>query len=135
MGVPASEFGYTSATTGRGDHEVHKGHVVALAKKRNKKEKNIKTSNTDIRETGTYQNRQEEVSPANALEREQLCVVQIGTRSQSLCLLSCPLTNCQLLQLRWNRADDTWPSGWLKMNKVCSRQLANNAYKFHKCKT
>jgi hypothetical protein len=28
MGVPASEVGYTSATTGRGDHEVHKGHVV-----------------------------------------------------------------------------------------------------------
>jgi hypothetical protein len=31
MGVPTSEVGYTSATTGRGDHEVHKGHVVALA--------------------------------------------------------------------------------------------------------
>jgi hypothetical protein len=24
--------GYTSATTGRGNHEVHKGHVVALKK-------------------------------------------------------------------------------------------------------
>jgi hypothetical protein len=34
MVVPTSEVGYTSATTGRGDHEVHKGHVVALAKKR-----------------------------------------------------------------------------------------------------
>jgi hypothetical protein len=33
MGVPTSEVGYTSATTGRGDHEVHKGHVVALEKK------------------------------------------------------------------------------------------------------
>jgi hypothetical protein len=33
MGVPISEVGYTSATTGRGDHEVHKGHVVALEKK------------------------------------------------------------------------------------------------------
>jgi hypothetical protein len=33
MGVPTSEVGYTSATTGRGDHEVHKGHVVALVKK------------------------------------------------------------------------------------------------------
>jgi hypothetical protein len=32
MGVPTSEVGYTSATTGRGDHEVHKGHVLALAK-------------------------------------------------------------------------------------------------------
>jgi hypothetical protein len=30
MGVPTSEVGYTSATTGRGDHEVHTGHVVAL---------------------------------------------------------------------------------------------------------
>jgi hypothetical protein len=28
MGVPASEVGYTSDITGRGDHEVHKGHVV-----------------------------------------------------------------------------------------------------------
>jgi hypothetical protein len=30
MGVPTSEVGYTSATTGREDHEVHDGHVVAL---------------------------------------------------------------------------------------------------------
>jgi hypothetical protein len=30
MGVPTSEVCYTSATTGRGDHEVHKGHVAAL---------------------------------------------------------------------------------------------------------
>jgi hypothetical protein len=36
MGVPASEVGYTSATTGREDHEVHNGHVEALeGKKRN----------------------------------------------------------------------------------------------------
>jgi hypothetical protein len=33
MGLPTLEVGYTSATTGRGDHEVHKGHVVALEKK------------------------------------------------------------------------------------------------------
>jgi hypothetical protein len=33
MGVPTSEVGYTSATTGRGDYEVHKGHEVALGKK------------------------------------------------------------------------------------------------------
>jgi hypothetical protein len=33
MSVPASEVGYTSATTRRGDHEVHKGHVVVMAKK------------------------------------------------------------------------------------------------------
>jgi hypothetical protein len=32
MGVPTSEVGYTSATTGRGDHEVQKGYVVALEK-------------------------------------------------------------------------------------------------------
>jgi hypothetical protein len=32
MGVPTLEVGYTSATTGRGDHEVQKGHVVALGK-------------------------------------------------------------------------------------------------------
>jgi hypothetical protein len=30
MDVLTSEVGYTLATTGRGDHEVHKGHVVAL---------------------------------------------------------------------------------------------------------
>jgi hypothetical protein len=35
MGVPTLEVGYTSATTGRGDHEVHKGHVVALGEKIN----------------------------------------------------------------------------------------------------
>jgi hypothetical protein len=34
MGVPTSEVGYTSATTGRGDDEVHKGHVVALGRKK-----------------------------------------------------------------------------------------------------
>jgi hypothetical protein len=32
MGVPTSEVSYTSATTGMGDHEVSKGHVVALEK-------------------------------------------------------------------------------------------------------
>jgi hypothetical protein len=32
VGVPTYEVGYTSATTGRGDHEVRKGHVVALEK-------------------------------------------------------------------------------------------------------
>jgi hypothetical protein len=34
MGIPTSEVGYTSATTGRGDHEVHKGHVVAMEGKK-----------------------------------------------------------------------------------------------------
>jgi hypothetical protein len=33
MGFPASEVGYTSATTGRGDHEARKEHVVALKTK------------------------------------------------------------------------------------------------------
>jgi hypothetical protein len=33
MGVPTSEVGYTSAMPRREDHEVHKGHVVALEKK------------------------------------------------------------------------------------------------------
>jgi hypothetical protein len=33
MGVPTLEVGYTSATTGRGDHEVQKGHVMMLGKK------------------------------------------------------------------------------------------------------
>jgi hypothetical protein len=32
MGVPTSEVGYTSATAGMGDHEVYKGHVVAVVK-------------------------------------------------------------------------------------------------------
>jgi hypothetical protein len=35
MGVPTSEVGYTSATTGRGDHQVHKGHVVELVRVNN----------------------------------------------------------------------------------------------------
>jgi hypothetical protein len=33
MDIPTLEVGYSSATTGRGDHEVHKGHVVAFEKK------------------------------------------------------------------------------------------------------
>jgi hypothetical protein len=37
MGVPTEEIGYTSATTGRGDHEVNKGHVVVLEGKKKKK--------------------------------------------------------------------------------------------------
>jgi hypothetical protein len=34
MGVPTSEVGYNSARSGRGGQEVHKGHVVALEKKK-----------------------------------------------------------------------------------------------------
>jgi hypothetical protein len=37
MGVPSSEVGYTLATTGRGDHQIHKGHVVALEGEKKKK--------------------------------------------------------------------------------------------------
>jgi len=33
MGVPTSEVGYNPAMYRREDHEVHKGHVVALEKK------------------------------------------------------------------------------------------------------
>jgi len=35
MGVPTSEVGYTPAMPRREDHEVHKGHVVALEMKKN----------------------------------------------------------------------------------------------------
>jgi len=37
MGVPTSEVGYTPAMPRREDHEVHKGHVVALDRKENMK--------------------------------------------------------------------------------------------------
>jgi hypothetical protein len=49
MDIPASEVGYISATTGRGDHEVHKGHVVVVGKerKRGKKEKSLKSSHQE----------------------------------------------------------------------------------------
>jgi len=36
MGVPTSEVGYTPAMPRREDHEVHKGHVVALERERKK---------------------------------------------------------------------------------------------------
>jgi len=34
MGVPTSEVGYTPAMPRREDHEVHKGHVMALEKEK-----------------------------------------------------------------------------------------------------
>ena len=37
MGVPTSQVGYTSAMPRREDHEVHKGHVVALGGGKKKK--------------------------------------------------------------------------------------------------
>jgi hypothetical protein len=42
VGVPASEVGYTKATTGRGEHEVHKGHVVALEEEEEEEEEEEK---------------------------------------------------------------------------------------------
>jgi hypothetical protein len=33
MGVPTSEVDYTSATTGRGEQEVHDGHLVVALEK------------------------------------------------------------------------------------------------------
>jgi hypothetical protein len=44
MGFPASEVCYTSTTTGRGGHEVHKGHVVALGEKLDDKSKIVPAS-------------------------------------------------------------------------------------------
>jgi hypothetical protein len=35
MGIPTSEVGYSSATTRRGDYEVHDGHVVELENNNN----------------------------------------------------------------------------------------------------
>jgi hypothetical protein len=34
MGVPNSEVGYTPAMPRRKDHKVHRGHVVAMEKKK-----------------------------------------------------------------------------------------------------
>jgi hypothetical protein len=34
MGVPTSEVGYTPAMPRKEDHEVHKGHVVALGEEK-----------------------------------------------------------------------------------------------------
>jgi hypothetical protein len=42
MGVRTSEVGHTSATAGRGDHEVHKGYVVVLEKKEKEKTSEIR---------------------------------------------------------------------------------------------
>ena len=42
MGVPTSAVGYTSAMSRREDHEVHKGHVVALEEEED--EEDIKTN-------------------------------------------------------------------------------------------
>jgi hypothetical protein len=40
-GRPSSEVGYTSSTTGRGDHELHKGYAVALGEKNMKQVKKL----------------------------------------------------------------------------------------------
>jgi hypothetical protein len=52
MGVPTSEVGLTSATTGRGDHEVHKGHVVVLEENNNNN--NNKILNWRIMDTNSF---------------------------------------------------------------------------------
>jgi hypothetical protein len=54
MGVPASEVGYTSATTGRKDHEVHNGHMVALEKER-KKRHIVSTSSHNVLKRKRFQ--------------------------------------------------------------------------------
>jgi hypothetical protein len=46
MGIPTSAVGYTSATNGMGDHEVHKGHVVALERRRKTLKLNEKCAET-----------------------------------------------------------------------------------------
>jgi hypothetical protein len=53
MGVSVSDVCYTSATTGRGDHEVHKGHVVALAKIFRNYHKNLLYTEEKIRKKKT----------------------------------------------------------------------------------
>ena len=50
MGVPTSEVGYTPAMPRREDHEVHKGHVVAL----DQKKKNIIFTNDQNRFVPQY---------------------------------------------------------------------------------
>jgi hypothetical protein len=52
MGIPTSEVGYTSATTGMGDHEVHKGHVVASEKKKVKSDDGIDLIRRELRCSG-----------------------------------------------------------------------------------
>ena len=42
MGVPTSEVGYTPAMPRREDHEIHKGHVVALDQKNDQNRKKNK---------------------------------------------------------------------------------------------
>jgi hypothetical protein len=47
MGVLTLEVGYTSAITGKGDHEVHKGRVVTLPYWRHKKCLTLKMGSMD----------------------------------------------------------------------------------------
>ena len=56
MGVPTSEVGYTPAMPRRVDHEVHKGHVVALGGGNKKKHWNWK--GTDVKIQGQIAYRQ-----------------------------------------------------------------------------
>jgi hypothetical protein len=47
MCILTSEVSYTSATTGRGDHEVYKGHLVVLGKERREREREKKRKTVD----------------------------------------------------------------------------------------
>jgi len=53
MGVPTPEVGYTLAMPRREDHEVHKGHVVAL----DQKNKNFLVERADITTWGAAEKR------------------------------------------------------------------------------
>jgi hypothetical protein len=42
MAVPTSEVGYTPAMPRREDHEVHKGHVVAMEREKTQRNSTFK---------------------------------------------------------------------------------------------
>jgi hypothetical protein len=52
MSVPTLEVGYTSATTGRGDYEVRKGHVVALEEEEEEEKKKQKKKREEEEKEG-----------------------------------------------------------------------------------
>jgi hypothetical protein len=54
MGVPTSEVGYIPAMPRREDHEVHKGHVVALEEKKKTQYNNLVLSTKFIKKGLLY---------------------------------------------------------------------------------
>jgi hypothetical protein len=74
MGVPSSAVGYTSATTGRGDHEVHQGHAVAV---RGKKLRGFKIDSV-VTETINY-----EYNPLTPTTLLATLIVQFEARTVS----------------------------------------------------